>query len=68
MRINWSGKRLNMDVWVIETRHKDYNEFHITASYERAMKELSTAEDRDVGVIVTPYVVEDLEEKGLTLN
>lgn len=54
-----------MDVWVIETRHKDYNEFHITASYERAMKELSTAEDRDVGVIVTPYVVEDLDEKSL---
>lgn len=49
-----------MTVYLIETRYDDYNEEHITASRERAQKELETAEERNVGVIVTPYEVEDL--------
>lgn len=52
-----------MIVYMIETRHKDYTEFVITASHERTERELATAEERDVGVIVTPYKVEDLKEK-----
>lgn len=48
---------------MIETRHQDYTEFVITASHERTERELATAEERDVDVIVTPYIVEDLEEK-----
>ena len=51
-----------MTVYMIETRYKDYNTFIVTASHERAKKELSTAEERDVGVIVTPYDVEDLDK------
>lgn len=48
-----------MTVYLIETRHKDYTEFHVTASYDRAQHELNTAEVRNVDVIVTPYKVED---------
>ena len=57
-----------MFVWLIETRHKDYSEFVVTASRERVERELATAEQRNVDVIATSYKVEDLEEKGLTLN
>ena len=57
-----------MFVWLIEARHKDYSEFVITASHERVERELATAEERNVDVIATSYKVEDLEEKGLTLN
>lgn len=49
-----------MTVFMIETRHKDFNEIVITASYERAQNELNTAEERGVDVIITPYEVEDL--------
>lgn len=49
-----------MTVYLIETRYKDCSEFHVTASYDRAQHELNMAEVRDVGVIVTPYEVEDL--------
>lgn len=49
-----------MIVYMIEIRHKHFNEIVITASHERAQAELNTAEARDVGVIVTPYNVEDL--------
>lgn len=49
-----------MTVWLIETRHKDYyTRFNVTASHERVERELSTAEEREVDVIVTPYEVED---------
>lgn len=54
-----------MIVWMIETMHKDYKEIVITASQERADKELDTAEERDVTVVVTPYKVEDLPELGI---
>jgi len=50
-----------MTVWLIETRHKDFKEYNITASYDRAERELSTAEERNVGVIVTTFEVEDLK-------
>lgn len=50
-----------MTVWLIETRYKDFKEYNITASYDRAERELSTAEERNVGVIVTPFEVEDLK-------
>lgn len=49
-----------MLVYMIEIRHKHFTEIVISASYERAQAELNTAEARDVGVIVTPYNVEDL--------
>lgn len=49
-----------MTVWLIETRYKDYTLFNVTASHDRAERELSTAEERGVDVIVTPYEVEDL--------
>ena len=52
-----------MTVYVIETRHKGYIEKVITASYARAQTELNTAEARGVGVIVTPYKVEDFKEE-----
>lgn len=51
-----------MIVYQIETRDKDYKSIIITASYERTRKELDTAEERNVAVIVTPYTVEDLDE------
>lgn len=51
-----------MTVYMIETRYTDYNTFTITASHERVERELSSAEERNVGVIVTPYTVEDLDE------
>lgn len=50
-----------MIVYEIETRGKNYKEIIITASYERARKALDTAEERNVGVIVTPYTLEDFE-------
>ena len=50
-----------MTVWLVETRHKDYTTFYITANHERAERELSSAEERNVGVIVTPYEVEDFD-------
>lgn len=49
-----------MTVWLVEIRHKDYSAFYVTASHDRAEKDLSTAEERNVDVIVTPYEVEDL--------
>ena len=49
-----------MTVYQIETRYEDYNVIVITASYARAQNELNTAESRGVGVIITPYEVEDL--------
>lgn len=49
-----------MTVFMIETRYKEFNKIVITASYERAQNELSTAEERGVDVIVTPYEIEDL--------
>lgn len=50
-----------MKVWLIETRYKDFKEYNITTSYDRAERELSTAEERNVEVIVTPFEVEDLK-------
>lgn len=49
-----------MTVWLVETRHKNYTAFYVTASHDRADRDLSTAEEREVDVIVTPYEVEDL--------
>ena len=46
------------------TRDKDYKSIIITASYERTRKALDTAEERNVGVIVTPYTLEDFDEEG----
>lgn len=54
-----------MIVWMIETIYKDHKEIVITASRERGNKELDTAEERDVTVVVTPYKVEDLPEIGI---
>ena len=52
-----------MIVYLVEIRHTEYNEQYITASYERAQKELKEVTDKpDTGVIVTPYEVEDLKE------
>ena len=48
-------------VYLVEIRYKDHNNFYVTASKERADKELATAEARGIDVIVTPYKVEDLE-------
>ena len=48
-----------MIVWLVETRHKNYTTSYVTASHDRAERDLITAEERDVGVIVTPYEVED---------
>ena len=52
-----------MIVYQIETRDKDYKSIIITASYERTRKELDTAEERNVDVIVTPYTLEDFDEE-----
>lgn len=54
-----------MTVWLVETRSKDWSTFYVTACHGRAERDLSTAEERGVGVIVTPYKVEDLEENDL---
>ena len=51
-----------MTVYQIETRDKNYKSIIITASYERTRKALDTAEERNVDVIVTPYMLEDFEE------
>ena len=51
-----------MTVYMIETRYTDYSTFMITASHERAERELSSAEERNVGVIVTPYTLEDFDD------
>ena len=53
-----------MTVWLVETRHKEYTTSYITSSHDRAERDLSTAEERGVDVIVTPYKVEDLDENG----
>lgn len=53
-----------MIVYQIETRTKDYKAIIITASYERTRKELDTAEERNVDVIVTPYTLEDFDEEN----
>lgn len=49
-----------MIVYMIEIKHKHFKEIVITASHERAQAELNTAEARGVGVVITPYNVEDL--------
>lgn len=54
-----------MTVWLVETRSKDLSTFYVTASHDRAERDLSTAEERDVGVIVTPYEVENLDASNL---
>lgn len=54
-----------MTVWLVETRNKDYKSFYVTASHDRAQHDLNTAEVRDVGVIVTPYEVEDFNEDSM---
>lgn len=51
-----------MIVWLVETKNKEYTTSYITASLDRAERDLSTAEERDVDVIVTSYKVEDLDE------
>ena len=51
-----------MTVYMIETRDKDYKSIIITASYERTIKALDTAEERNVDVIVTPYTLEDFDD------
>ena len=56
-----------MVVYQIETRYKNYNSIIITASYERTRKELDTAEERNVDVIVTPYILEDFDD-GIVIN
>ena len=53
-----------MIVYQIETRYEDCNEIVITASYERTRKELDTAEERNVDVIVTPYILEDFDDRN----
>lgn len=53
-----------MTVYTIETRYKDYNKIVVTASYERTREELASAEARGVGVIVTPYELEDWSEEN----
>ena len=50
-----------MTVYLIETRHKGYTVFNVTASHERVERDLSTAEEREVDVIITPYEVEDFD-------
>jgi hypothetical protein len=54
-----------MTVWLVETRTKYYKSFYVTASDERAEIALSTAEERNVEVIVTPYEVEDFNEDSM---
>ena len=56
-----------MVVYQIETRYKDCKSIIITASYERTRKELDTAEERNVDVIVTPYILEDFDD-GIVIN
>ena len=56
-----------MVVYQIETRYKNYKSIIVTASYERTRKELDTAEERNVGVIVTPYILEDFDD-GIVIN
>lgn len=58
-----NGKEIKMIVYLVEIRHKEYNEQYITASYERTQKELKEVADKPyTGVIVTRYEVEDLKE------
>lgn len=54
-----------MIIWLVETRSKDWSTFYVTASRDRAERDLSTAEEKNVDVIVTPYEVEDLAESIL---
>lgn len=56
-----------MIVWLVETRHKNYTAFYVTASHDRAERDLATAEKRNVDVIVTSYKVEDLKEEIMKL-
>lgn len=55
-----------MTVYEVEIRRDTCDgrvlEFYITASYARAQKELDTAEERNIGVIVTSYELKDAEE------
>ena len=60
--IREEGRKRDMTVYMIETRYTDYSTFMITASHERAERELSSAEERNVGVIVTPYTLEDFDD------
>ena len=53
-----------MTVFMIEIRYEDYKSITITASYERTRKELDTAEERNVDVIVTPYILEDFDDRN----
>lgn len=53
-----------MVVYFVEIRYDGYTKNYITASKDRADKELREADKNNVGVIVTPYYVEDY----LTLN
>lgn len=51
-----------MIVYLVEIRREECDEHYITASYERAQKELREAESNpDIEVIVTPYKVADME-------
>lgn len=54
-----------MTVWLVETRTKYFKAHYVTASHERAERALSTAEKRNVEVIVTPYEVEDFNEDSM---
>lgn len=50
-----------MTVYLVEKRRIDnINEFYVTASYERTQKELESVSD-GIGIIVTPYEVEDFD-------
>lgn len=52
-----------MIVYLVEIIREEYDKQYITASYERAQKELREAENNlDIDVIVTRYEVEDLKE------
>ena len=53
-----------MTVFMIETRYEDCKSIIITASYERTRKALDTAEERNVDVIVTPYTLEDFDDRN----
>lgn len=51
-----------MIVYLVEIRREEYDEHYITASYERAQKELREAENNlDIDVTVTPYKVADMK-------
>lgn len=57
-----NGKEIKMIVYLVEIRREECDEHYITASYERAQKELREAESNpDIEVIVTPYKVADME-------